>query len=177
MENIMKKIFLASVLSLVSSLSYSADWTPVFQSWETKAENSAIMEKIRNHAFTGTWTSVQATLSKSAKQGNYSTIPQPYRADMLPARVSGEDVAEITIPLKNATLYGLPIQSLTMYSGLESGESGNYVTFKPMSNAQYQMLKQKKFKRVTDSDAMCDSGQAEVKKEKNTVYLVMDFSC
>ena len=48
----MKKIFLASVLSLVSSFSYSADWTPVFQSWETKAENSAIMEKIRNHAFT-----------------------------------------------------------------------------------------------------------------------------
>lgn len=177
----MKKFALAVAIGLCSTFSYSADWTPVFKTWETQAEDGSTLKKIRNYTFTNKWTSFSATLNPKAKQGNYSVIPQPYRADMLPAKITNIDKREtsfeIVIPLKNATLYGLPISHLTMYSCLECGISGNYVTFKPMSDAKYQQLKKKHFYTATDPESDCGERQATITKEKGSVVFVMDQSC
>lgn len=177
----MKKFALAVAIGLCSTFSYSADWTPVFKTWETQAEDGSTLKKIRNYTFTNKWTSFSATLNPKAKKGNYASIPQPYRADMLPAKITNIDKREtsfeIVIPLKNATLYGLPISNLTMYSCLGCGVTGNYVTFKPMSDAKYQQLKKKHFYTATDPESDCGERQATITKEKGSVVFVMDQSC
>lgn len=182
----MKKFALAVAIGLCSTFSYSADWTPVFKTWETGAGNNTVLQKIRDYTFTGKSTSFSATLNPKAKQGNYSVIPQPYRADMLPAKIKiidkRETTFEIVIPLKNATLYGLPISNLTMYSCLECGYAGDYVTFKPMSDAKYRQLKNRHFyqdiKAVEEDETCFNKYQAEVTKSKNgSVILGYDYSC
>lgn len=173
----MKKLIVATTLGLCSTFGYSADWTPVFKSWETKAEDSVTMEKIRSYTIANDATSMSKVLNSQAKQGNYKSIPQPYRADMLPAKFKklGEFEYEVTIPLKNATLYGMPISSLNMYGCLECGFFGSYVNFKPMTHAQYQKLKKINFTLV-EGEA-CSDNQAKFGRENGVVYLSMDRSC
>lgn len=173
----MKKSIFTLALCVCSTLCYSADWTPVFKSWETKAEDSVTMEKIRSYTISDDTISMSKVLNSQAKQGNYKGIPLPYRADMLPAKFKklSEFEYEVTIPLKNATLYGMPISSLNMYGCLECGFFGSYVNFKPMTNAQYQKLKKINF--IFVEGEVCGDSQAKFRRENGVVYLSMDRSC
>lgn len=169
----MKKIALFTALCSLSVAGHSADWTPVFQSWEYGEDShiiGLIERDIRSDDGLG--------MSWSARNGNYESVPARYRADMLPARFSLNNDAYITIPLKNATLYGLPIRSFTHYFVPDGGFVGNIVTFHPMTNADYAKLKRKKFTVAYDADAACEVHPAFVDKDEyGNVTLTYEQGC
>lgn len=80
----------------------------------------------------------------------------PYRHDMLAAKSKlyneGEQYIEVTIPLKNATLYGLPLKAFTIYSGTASGLAGRTLVFGQLNAAQMQKLKSIKFKADAEQE-------------------------
>lgn len=181
----MKNLLLMFLLA--SSMTYAADWSSMFAHLETgKTGSEAILDlqtiksNINSHS--------RDVLTDDAKKGIYKNIPQPYRADMLPAKaIKGKDVAlEATIPLKNATLYGYPLESLTKYYGcFNCGDMGFYATFKPMSNKQYQALSKKvKFKQVDYTKGIEGYGCltegepiAGFHKDSGKVHLVVYMGC
>lgn len=182
----MKNLLLMFLLA--SSMTYAADWSPMFAHLETgKTGSEAILalQIIKSNVGSNS----RDMLTDDAKKGVYKSIPQPYRADMLPAKaIKGKEVAlEVVIPLKNATLYGQPLESLTKYYGcFNCGDVGFYATFKPMTNQQYQALMKKvSFKKVNDSKGVegyacgMDEGEpiAGFHKDGGKVHLVVYMGC
>lgn len=170
----MKKLALLTVLCSLSVAVHSADWTPVFEG------NSSILGKIFEISYSKSGTG----LSESALFGDYKAIPMPYRADMLPAEFKVETtedndrVVELTIPLDNATLYGLPIRKISNGHIPDTDAAFTYVTFHPMTNAQYQKLKRQDFSIEQDEDDPCGGGAATViKNDKGEVVLSYDIGC
>lgn len=168
----MKKFAVLTALCVLPMLAHSASWDSIFQ-WYITGEDSDIGSQV----FEGVKKDIyhNGNVKKSALQGKYPHVANPYRQDMLPARTSVKDgVRYIEIPLKNATLFGLPIANYTHYSAVGSMEFSTFVTFKPMSQAQYRTLKAKKFPAMT-SDG-CEN-QTEITQYKGKVYLNLEVSC
>lgn len=156
----MKKLTLFTALCVLPMLAHSANWTPVFSHLEVGGK------KGHAHAF-------ELLLT------NISRLPTPYRHDMLPERNFVKNGVQYTeIPLKNATLYGLPIANYTIYEQ-DYDITGSFITFKPMSNQQYQQLKRKKFKPRSEEDngGPCGLQQPVIHKNKGKVYLEMYTGC
>ena len=183
----MKKSLCALVL-LMSPVVYAADWSPVFAHLEAGKKGDDTLFNSIQIIKPNIDSRSQDVLTVDAKKGVYKSIPQPYRADMLPAKaIKGKDVAlEATIPLKNATLYGYPLESLTEYYGcFNCGDVGFYATFKPMSNKQYQALSKKvKFKQVDYTKGIEGYGCltegepiAGFHKDDGKVHLVIYMGC
>lgn len=145
--------YLLSILLLIGTTqAHSADWTPVFAYLEhnKNSDNGKLFDTIT--ASMSQWVMqgegdasypVAYKLLDSAKRGNYPNVPQPYRQDMLPAKKL-HDYAVI-VPLKNATLYGLPIKSLTdeVSGGDNFWGSNFYVNFGKLSKTQHNNLVKK----------------------------------
>lgn len=181
----MKVCLVATVLAF-SSMSYAADWSPVFAYLEVgkSGDDGKVLSKILGNLFKQNISSrTKEPLSTDAKSGQYKNIPSPYRHDMLPAKaIKNKDGVALhgTIPLKNAKLYGYPIKSLNYWYGCyECDHLGFYATFAPMSNAQYNALKQRiRFKKA-DEDGCVDEGRslAHIYKDDLGVHLVIDMGC
>lgn len=179
----MKKQLLLINIFVLTITTHAADWTPIFKPWE-QGEASPIISKIGfsngKSLVIQPSASGKATLTELARTGNYIGIPQPYRTDMLPATIKygkGEKVGLSTayIPLKNATLYGLPIANILVYTSCnDCGGVGEIVEFYPMSDNQYKKLKQLKFKSIDDG---CGERQAQIYKEGKKVYYELYTSC
>lgn len=157
----MKKFAVLTALCVLPMLAHSANWTPIFSHLEVGgAEGDAhVLEYL---------------------DGNLSKIPAPYRQDIASVRNYVKDGTKYKeISLKNATLYGLPIANYTIYNGIENGDMGSFVTFKPMTNEQYQQLKRKKFVRyIPEDEDLCDNGMAAtINKGNGKVYLAMYGGC
>lgn len=149
----MKKLALLTALCSLSMAVHSADWTPVFEG------NSPIfLDKIWESVISQD--NVVPAITHSAYFGDYSEIPMPYREDMLPVTMTVTPYTHedggvyITVPLKNATLYGLPISSITYYY-INPSEAGHNVTFKPMSKSQYQSLERRVSRFEVEDSEMC----------------------
>lgn len=169
----MKKIALFTALCSLSVAGYSADWTPVFQSWEY-GEDSHIIELIQRDISSSSNDGLG--ISWSARNGNYESVPARYRADMLPARLTlDEEGMTITIPLKNAILYGLPIRSISYYHIPETASASTYVTFHSLTNAEYQNLKRKKFANTGEEG--CGGGAEVLKNDDGEVILTNYWDC
>lgn len=171
----------------MSTATYAADWSPVFAHLEVgKKGDDTIVNNIQIIK-PNISSSTRDILTYDAKKGVYKHLPQPYRADMLPAKVvKGKDTLEAVIPLKNATLYGYPLESLTEYYGcFDCGDVGFYATFKPMSDKQFQALSKKvKFKQVdyakgVEGYGCLTEGEpiAGFHKDKGKVHLVIYMGC
>lgn len=146
------RYLIASILLFTMTQAQSADWTPVFAHLEQdkQGDEGQLLEKVTSNishiSFDGTDEYAQPngfTVADTAKAGNYSKVPAPYRQDMLPAKAQGDYA--VILPLKNATLYGLPIKSLTYAVDGEEGFYGynTYVNFGKLSSQQYNQLTKK----------------------------------
>lgn len=170
----MKKLALLTALCSLSMAVHSADWTPVFKGWESGKETH-ILDNIWEETIIRSDETIG--ISVNGRSGNYESVPARYSADMSPARLVDDDVMTFTIPLKNATLYDLPIRSISYYVHPEIAVVGEYVTFYPMTNAQYQKLKRKKFASTGDDDICGDRGAEITKNDTGEVILINDGSC
>lgn len=182
------KAYLAAVLVL-SGASYATEWSPVFAHLEAgKKGNEQILNSIQV-VKQNVNANTRDPLTANAKKGIYQSVPQPYRGDMLPTKaVKSKDFAlQAVIPLKNATLYGYPLESLNEYYGcFECGDVGFFATFKPMTNKQYQdLVKKVKFKKVDHTRGIegygcgLEDGEpiAGFHKDAGKVHLVIYMGC
>lgn len=195
----MKHLLLASSL-LLSSTVFAADWTPVFYYIDKnitdsqKTHDSQMMiDSIIKNTFSdrlynkdGFWAKPRPKqpLSKMALSGKFTALKAPYRNDMLPAigaykkDAYGHISPTATYPLKNATLYGYPIESLIVTDWgcimhhCDEG-TGFDVVFKPMSDYQFKLLTQK----VEIDDHPCDGKLANFHKKGNKVILSLVNGC
>ena len=178
----MKKYLLLVALAAATS-SQAADWTPVFEHLQVgKNDNDDDI----------TWTIRQSIfedipkpnpLTKEARQGTYTSIPKPYRKDMMPAKfIKGKEdegpILKGIIPLKNATLYGYPLKSLNydLYCH-DCGDTSFYATFAPMTLSQHNSLVKKvKFKYEGD---ICGDPRhiARFERVGKTTVLIVDDGC
>lgn len=153
----MKKFAVLTALCVLPMLTHSANWTPIFSHLEVGGAkgDAHVLEYLNN---------------------NLSKIPAPYRQDVASVRNYVEDGTKYKeISLKNATLYGLPIANYTIYTYSDENYgnvTSSFVTFKPMTNEQYQQLKRKKFIRDVPEEEDCGNGvSAFINKENGKVYL------
>lgn len=191
----MKKSVLTGVIlttTLWSSLSPAADWTPVFKSsfgeyieGLESNDQGALAGKVlgTNWFIDSDYGRTPMKINKNGKNarlGRYpKSIPLPYRNDMLPAKAKASAAkhdgasASITIPLKNATVFGYKITNISQASGYEYG--GTTVEFAPMTDAQYrQLINRFKIKREYRADLEENHGcgnWAEFKKEGKKVIF------
>lgn len=181
---------LVMALALCTQVAYSADWTPAFRYLEIgdKGDGGVILYAIMDDIFKdGAGDEghpqhkqiMKQPLTNAAKTGKYSNVPVPYRHDMLSAQLSKKPDMHLhaTINLKNATLYGLPLQSISYYYGCTNcGDMGFYATFKPMSKQAYQnLIKTVKF-RVDDEGCSGDS-MAGFYGSPQEAILALAISC
>ncbi len=180
-------------LVLMSALpAFAADWTPAFAYLEQgkKGDNGKVLYAIMENMFKEGAANIyhpdfqqhsKDPLTTAAKSGKYTAVPTPYRHDMLPAKVAKtEDVyLQATVPLKNATLYGQPLQSVTYYySCTNCGHVGFYVNFKPMSDQAYRKLVKKvKFKTLGEDDCFAGEPVADFFKNGKNVGIELSISC
>lgn len=186
----MKKIITLALALTLTNIAHSADWTPVFKHLqhqhagdEGKVLNSIIDNIFVNEVHNQDERNIKINpLTKYAQKGNYPNVAQKYRADILPAKAyknpDNEVVLRAVIPLKNATLYGLPLQSLTYeYYCFGCDGVGFYATFAPMSNTQYHSLK-KRIRFVRQEIGCGEEGYAaEFHKDSKAVHLVLNIGC
>lgn len=180
------KAYLAAAVLAFGGASYAAEWSPVFEHLQARkhSDDGQILDAILGSFFKENISSrTKEPLTADAKSGHYKKVPLPYRNDMLPAKaIKNKDgiVLQGNIPLKNATLYGQPIKSLNYLMGCyECDDVGFNVTFAPMSDAQYQTLKQQVKFKTADSEGCMEEGTpvAEFDKEGRTVYLYVYIGC
>lgn len=161
----MKKMMLISALLLSANIAHSADWTPLFKHLQNSNytyTDEAVLENLMKNLiidYIDEENLPKNPLSYSAKSGNYP-IRSPYQQDLLPARyqynTSDGGILEVTVPMQNATLYGMPLKSLILSFGecINCGNFGYAAEFAPMTDAQYRSLKSKiQFPVNTDVDA------------------------
>lgn len=180
----MKKSLCVLVL-LVSPVVYGADWTPVFGHLQVGTSDDGVIfqDKLLPSIFKeGISERTKNPLTDHALTGKYSTMPMPYRADMLPAKFvkNKDDIAlQATIPLKNATLFGHKITSLTYFYGCYDCDAlGFYATFAPMSNQQYQALVKKvRFKTESACGEEEQEPVAEFDREQGVVKMHIYMGC
>lgn len=187
----MKHLLLASSL-LLSSTAFAADWTPAFRYLEAgkSGDGGAMLSAIMNNTFSKAIYDYddgklpKQPLTKMAASGKFTAIKAPYRNDMLPAKsYYGKDDLFLTAvyPLKNAKLYGYPLENLTYYWGCTGcGHVGFYATFKPMTNAQYNaLIKSVKFKQETEGDGCWGIGEplANFTRQGNVTQLHLTMGC
>lgn len=180
----MEKIMLMLAV-LLTNTAHSADWTPLFkhlQSPNYTYTDEAVLENLMKNLIISHIDEENLPknpLNYSAKSGNYP-IRSPYQQDLLPARYkynpSDGIILEIVIPMKNATLYGMPLKSLNLSFGecINCGNFGYAAEFAPMTDAQYRSLKNRiKFPVNTDVDAY-EYGEpaASFVKHNKSVFLV-----
>ena len=187
----MKKLLLASSL-LLSSTVFAADWTPAFRYLEAgkSGDDGAMLNEIMWSTFSKSFykslenktNPPKQPLTKMALTGKFSTIKVPYRNDILPAKIErtsdeyGHITLIVTYPLKNATLYGYPLESITVIptSCVDCDDLNRmYATFKPMSKTQFEQLKQK----VIFEDHPCDGEVANFYQAGRTVTLETRGGC
>ncbi len=183
-------LMLASVLPALSAT--AADWTPAFGYLEQGKKGDdgkvvhAIMENIFKKGSADMYHPqyqqiIKQPLRGAATSSKYTAVPAPYRQDMLPAKLvkSKEVYLQATIPLRNATLYGQPLESLTYYHGCANcGDVGFYATFKPMSQQAYQKLMSSvKFKTLDDDDCYAGEPAAAFYKEGKLMGLALTMGC
>lgn len=157
----MKLMFLLIIFAL-SATAHSADWTPLFKHLQNPNytyTDEAVLENLMKNLtidHIDEENLPKNPLSYSAKSGNYP-IRSPYQQDLLPARyeynTNNGALLEITIPMQNATLYGMPLESLGRWHGecINCGHFGYTAKFAPMTDAQYRSLKSRiKFPVSTD---------------------------
>lgn len=147
----MKKIMLMLSV-LLTNTAHSADSTPLFQHLQNPNytyTDEAVLENLMKNLVIDHIDEEnlrENPLSYSAKSGNYP-IRSPYQQDLLPARyqynTSDGAILEITIPMQNATLYGMSLKSLILSFGecINCGNFGYAAEFAPMTDAQYLSLK------------------------------------
>lgn len=188
----MRHHLISFLLLIGTTQAYSADWTPVVGELLTAKTQKQflgnqkpianfypnIMEMVIDQ---DNWVQEGMKLTKNAKKGFYPDIPEPYRTDMQPAVIKKTDrcTYEAKVPLKNATLFGKPIQSLNYHLYVcEMSPFGEYITFKPMSNATFnQLIQQVNFKElpVSVEDQSCTSDKSYIagriyKEGKNQAF-------
>lgn len=170
--------YLLSILLLIGTTqAHSADWTPVFADLLTPQSQKQLLgnqspvnnfypkltEMVIDQA---NWVQQGMKLTQNAKKGNYPNIPQPYRADMQPAVITKTDrcTYEAKVPLKNATLFGKPIQSLNYHIYIcETAPFKEYISFKPMTNKDFTQLQ----KRVAFKQIPVSAEEQECTSDKN----------
>lgn len=199
--NTPSKLLTAMLCLALGNIAHAADWTPVFKPWENGCESSQVersMSAYISYEYFNTDAYVKAfdnngnfklagqknhaklqTLftNNNAKQGKYPKVKTPYRNDLGKAVLSrsSEGDMELSIPLKNAKLYGHSIVKYTNYFLPDTGISGSYITFGTMSNADYQKLKKIKMNRPIDE--FDDQFSAKFNRNsKGVVTLTCDFS-
>lgn len=170
------------------TLAHSADWTPAFEYLEQNktGDDGALLSTLMENIFVdnihfGNYKKINP-LTTQAKTGNYP-IHAPYRADLSPAKVHKDSEPDLplkaVIPLKNATLYGYPLKSLTYeYYCFECGGVGFYATLAPMNNAQFQALKQRiRFDKEPDYVCEGTGGSASLERDNKGVHVVLNIGC
>ena len=185
----MKHLLLASGLMLSGAV-VAADWTPAFRYLEAgkSGDNGAMLSAIMDNTFIkadyNEGNLPRQPLTKMAASGKFTAIKTPYRNDILPAKsYYGKDDLFLTAvyPLKNAKLYGHPLQNFTYYWGCTGcGDVGFYATFKPMTNAQYdKLVKSVKFKKETEDDACWPVGEplADFTRKGTITQLHLTMGC
>ncbi|MDO4700132.1 MAG: hypothetical protein Q4A69_05565 [Moraxella sp.] len=177
-------------LALCAQITYGADWTPAFRYLEVGkgGDGGKALYAIMGSVFKdGAGDEghpqykqiLRQPLTNAAKTGKYSNVPAPYRHDMLPAKLSNQQDMHLhaTIELKNATLYGLPLQSVSYYYACSNcGNIGFYATFKPMTKQAYQKLvKNVKFR--VDDESCSDGAMAGFYGRPQEVILALAIGC
>lgn len=171
------KSILIAYTVFVSASAIAADWTPVFKKFENGCADSKLLQHI---VYKSIWTERGTTpdtfVRKSALKGSYANVVAPYQHDMLAAKSklynNGEQYIEVTIPLKNATYYGLPLKAFTVYSGTASGLAGRTLVFGQLNATQLQKLKSINFKADAEQEF---KAFISTDKQKQTT-LVCDVS-
>ncbi|OOS03655.1 hypothetical protein SAMN02745664_11834 [Moraxella cuniculi DSM 21768] len=172
---------------------YAADWTAAFSYLEQgkKGDDGKLLDSIMKNTFeqiTNTKNQNPDTqpiykLSKMARTGKFNNISIAYRNDMLPAKVyyNKDDTYLMAVyPLKNATLYGLPLQSFSYYLGCDECDYvGFYATFKPMSKQQYLNLQKTiKFKNEEEDGCLGENQPlASFEQRNGRVHLSLNIGC
>ena len=172
----LKSMLLLSSIFMSASV-VAADWTPVFKNFENGCADSKLLQHIVNKSiWTEHGTTPDAFVRKSALKGNYANVMLPYKNDMLAAKSKlyndGEQYIEVTIPLKKATFYGLPLKAFTVYSGTASGLAGRTLVFGQLNATQLQKLKSIKFKADAEQEF---KAVISTDKQKQTI-LACDVS-
>lgn len=175
-----------SIILITPNLAHSADWTPAFEYLEQgkTGDDGVLIDKLMSNIFvddihSNNYKKINP-LTKYAQKGNYP-IQAPYRADLSPAKVyknpNQDIVLQAIIPLKNATLYGLPISEFYYeYYCFECGGVGFGVKFAPMTNAQYRYLN--RHIKFSTEDNVCDSEtSASFSRGKEGTYLHLHIGC
>ncbi|MDH2998454.1 hypothetical protein A1D22_10625 [Pasteurellaceae bacterium LFhippo2] len=187
----MKKLGLLALL--FPMMVNAADWTPVVKYWETGdwKEKDFNISEITANMVDFDEKKKGFYLTKKGKTSNFEWVPLPYRKDLLPTNFKSETSknypeypdlisysAELVIPFKNATLYGLPIKYYKKYYWIEDNISGSTenIIFGPLTTKQYTQLKNKKFKSF---NASCFETQATVELDDKTgdVKLSLTQGC
>lgn len=177
----MKKIMLMLAV-LLTNTAHSADWTPLFQhlhNLDTAYEGAALSNLMQNLTigYIHEENLPENPLSYSAKSGNYP-IRSPYQQDLLPAHyeynTNKGTLLEITIPMQNATLYGMPLKSLGRWHGdcINCDYFGYTAEFAPMTDAQYLSLKNRIQFPVSTDDYDYGEPTASFVKDGEKVFLV-----
>lgn len=186
----MEKIIALTLALTLTNIAHSADWTPAFAYLQNQHANHDhhTLEIIMSNTFAsnihaGNYKKIKL-LTKYAETGNYPKIAPTYRADILPAKVykdpNRDTVLRAVIPLKNATLYGLPLKSLTYeYYCLECDGIGFYATFAPMTITQYRSLTQKiKFEQYNEEEDVCgNETSASFSGNHKALHLNLHIGC
>ena len=173
------KIIISVLGLMISSVGYTANWTPVFKNFENGCNSDhAVFNSLSDDLIqlkTVKYTTyVEA--HPNAKKGHYAKTPQPYRKDMLPAVARTlkikedymDGYTEVFVGLKDATAYGVPLLGFSEYSGGENGVHGYIVYFKTPNIQQVKRLKNIKF--IEDEEM---GFKGEIVKAKNGQYLLV----
>ena len=172
---------LKNILTLSSiffaNMAMAADWTPVFKSFENGCADSKILTTmIDQNIWNRNTTSPQNFVRTTALKGQFPTVALPYKNDMQPVQSKlsqqGERYIEVTVPLKNATYYGVPLKAFTVYSGTDSGLAGRSLVFAALNASQLQRLKQIKFKAETEMGFKAEL----MKNDRKETILLCDVS-
>lgn len=145
----MKKLIVATMM-LCASTAQAVDWSPVFKGWAGDClyfehpVAKAVFEVSSDYVPSGDYGAEQThtVLSLEGQMGDYSTVPMPYRQDLLPAthlRHDFDGQEGVYIPLQNAKFYQLDLQGIEFYDSPYDWYSA--LNFGKYSKAKEQQLK------------------------------------
>lgn len=176
-----KLVFCLTIITSTSAI--SADWTPAFKFLEDSQNyDDTVISAVMKDTFIADLVDNQGqvkkvTVGNNALQGVYQNVPKPYQMDLLPAIQDKPHTIKATIPLKNASLYGRKLENFVHWSCAECGDVGFTVIFSPMTNRQYQKLKNTvKFEKVDDICGHDVAGTIQ-KLENGKVALDISMGC
>ncbi|MFG5779289.1 hypothetical protein ACFIQF_19700 [Comamonas sp. J-3] len=155
------------------------DWTPLFKGMEKGCESSTALNALREQ-IERTRESKESGSKRFTSAFNINNVARPYRTavDKKVAITQSSDSLLFTLPVKKGSYYGMPVNNIFSYQGLENGINGYGLVLDISPDQARKQLSAIRFRSSIDG---CSESKMEIKpiriNSKPMTRMVCDSSC